>query len=48
MESYHKQTAPVVSYYKKQGILTTIDAAMKPNEVYAQMRKVIKKPVHHQ
>ncbi len=48
MEAYHKQTAPVVSYYKKQGILTTIDAAMKPNEVYLQMRNVIKKPEHKQ
>jgi adenylate kinase len=44
LESYHKYTTPVLEYYRKQGILTTLEASRKPNEVYATMRSLIKRP----
>lgn len=44
LDTYHKQTAPVVNYYKKQGILATLDAALKPTQVYTNMRSFINKP----
>lgn len=32
--TYHKQTAPVVGYYKKAGIWSGVDASQKPNQVW--------------
>jgi len=43
LESYHKSTKPLVGYYQKQGILTTLDASKKSNEVYATMKDIIQK-----
>jgi len=43
LEAYHKYTAPVIAYYKKQGILSTLDASRSTKEVYAAMRSHIKK-----
>lgn len=39
---YHKETAPVVGYYKKKGILKTVDAAPPPKEVYEAVKKIVK------
>lgn len=41
LESYHKSTTPVVSYYQKQGILTTLDASRKSEQVYTRMKEVL-------
>eukprot|EP01135_Chromosphaera_perkinsii_P001581 Nk52_evm51s207 gene=Nk52_evmTU51s207 len=38
LESYHKMTVPLVNYYSKQGILTTIDASKHPHAVWAAVR----------
>jgi len=38
LEGYHKQTAPVVGYYKTKGIHTRVDASLKPDEVFAQIK----------
>ncbi|KAL2155389.1 hypothetical protein VTH82DRAFT_131 [Thermothelomyces myriococcoides] len=34
LATYHKQTAPVVDYYKKTGIWRAVDAAQSPNQVW--------------
>ena len=38
--SYHKQTAPVVDYYKAKSIWTPIDAAQAPNNVWESLLKL--------
>lgn len=35
LQSYHKQTSPLVSYYSKRGIHTRVDAAREPSVVFA-------------
>ncbi|RFU32662.1 hypothetical protein B7463_g3659, partial [Scytalidium lignicola] len=35
--TYHKQTAPVVDYYKKTGIWKGIDASQEPGQVWKQL-----------
>ncbi|KAK3304201.1 adenylate kinase-domain-containing protein [Chaetomium strumarium] len=35
--TYHKQTGPVVDYYKKTGIWKAVDAAQEPNQVWKQL-----------
>jgi len=40
---YHQETEPVVHYYRKQGILATIDANKESNSVYAQIDKIVHK-----
>ncbi|KAF5099487.1 hypothetical protein D0Z00_001619 [Geotrichum galactomycetum] len=41
--TYHAQTAPVVSYYKKTGIWSGVDAAKDPKEVWASILKCFEK-----
>ncbi|ORX56449.1 adenylate kinase [Hesseltinella vesiculosa] len=43
LESYHKQTAPVVEYYKKKGIWFGVDAAQSPKTVWAAINAVFDK-----
>jgi adenylate kinase len=38
--TYHKQTAPVVTYYQKTGIWKPIDASQEPGQVWKSMLKV--------
>jgi len=40
---YHQETMPVVDFYRKQGVLATIDANKEGDDVYAQIQKVIHK-----
>lgn len=35
--TYHKQTEPVVGYYKKTGIWSGVDASKKPDQVWADI-----------
>jgi len=45
LSSYHKQTAPVVDYYKAKGIWHGIDAAQSPNVVWESLVGIFgKKP----
>ena len=37
LETYHSQTAPVVSYYKKTGIWKGVDASREPGEVWKSL-----------
>lgn len=41
--TYHKQTAPVVDYYRKTGIWKSIDAAQEPGQVWKNMLSIIEK-----
>ncbi|CEM35942.1 unnamed protein product [Vitrella brassicaformis CCMP3155] len=41
LETFHSQTVPLVSYYQKQGILHSINAAENPNVVTQEMYKVV-------
>jgi len=41
LDSYHKQTTSVVSYYKTLGLLTTLEAQESPKAVWAQIAKVL-------
>lgn len=43
LDSYHKNTTPVLSYYSKQGILRKLDASQKANTVYNTMKSIIAK-----
>ncbi|KAF0024264.1 hypothetical protein F2P81_023066 [Scophthalmus maximus] len=37
LDSYHRQTAPLVQYYTARGIHTAVDAAQSPNVVFASI-----------
>jgi len=37
LETYHKQTAPVVDYYRNTGIWKAIDASQEPNQVWKSL-----------
>lgn len=39
LDTYHKQTAPVVDYYKKTGIWSGVDASQKPDKVWSAILK---------
>lgn len=41
--TYHKQTAPVVDYYRKAGIWQGIDAAQEPGQVWKKMLTILEK-----
>ena len=38
---YRRETAPVVEYYKKKGILKRVDASGMPEGVYAMVKRVL-------
>lgn len=38
--TYHKQTAPVVEYYRKTGIHSELDASKKPGDVWKDLLNV--------
>ncbi|XP_051519339.1 adenylate kinase 2, mitochondrial-like isoform X3 [Myxocyprinus asiaticus] len=37
LESYHKQTAPLVQYYSSRGLHTAVDASQSPDLVFASI-----------
>ncbi len=39
--AYHKQTAPLVDYYMKEGILKMVDAIGEIDEIYARVKTTI-------
>ncbi|GMM38788.1 adenylate kinase [Saccharomycopsis crataegensis] len=39
LETYHKQTEPIVDYYKKTGIWSGIDASQSPSNVWSSILK---------
>ena len=43
LEAYHKQTAPLVDYYKKRGIHSRIDASETPDVVFNDVLREFEK-----
>ena len=41
LESYHKDTRPLVDYYKGQGLHKCVDAEKKDLEVWAELESVL-------
>jgi adenylate kinase len=41
MDVYKKQTAPLLDYYQKQGLLETIDAMGSPDDVFERIRLAV-------
>jgi len=39
---FHKETTPVMHYYQKQGVLTSVDANKEGDDVYRQIKQIIK------
>ncbi|CAB1437450.1 unnamed protein product [Pleuronectes platessa] len=37
LDSYHRQTVPLVEYYRSRGLHTAVDAAQNPNIVFASI-----------
>lgn len=44
LDTYHKQTSPVVSYYQKTGIWQPVDASQEPGAVWQSMLKIFDGP----
>lgn len=43
LAAYHKQTAPVATYYQKKGILKEVDAAQSAAVVSATLQAIFSK-----
>ncbi|KAK4410775.1 adenylate kinase [Sesamum angolense] len=41
LEAFHKQTEPVIDYYKKKGIVANLPAEKPPQEVTSEVKKVL-------
>lgn len=41
LEGYRKQTAPLLDYYRNQGLLHSIDGSGDPDEIFARVRGVL-------
>ena len=42
LEVYHKETAPLIDYYRKEGLIKDIDGSQGIEAVYADIMKVLK------
>ena len=42
LEVYHKETAPLIDYYRKEGLLEDVDGSQGIDAVYADIMKVLK------
>ena len=43
LKIYHSQTSPLVDYYRRKKILETVDAMRSPDEVFQQIKQVLRK-----
>ena len=41
LEVYHKETAPLIDYYRKEGLLKDVDGAQSIDKVYADILKLL-------
>ncbi|TVR35905.1 MAG: adenylate kinase [Spirochaetaceae bacterium] len=41
LEVYKKQTQPLIAYYSERGLLVDVDSAPAPDEVFAQVLKIL-------
>ena len=40
LDAYHKQTQPVVDYYRRKGVWHGVDASQKPDTVWANLQAI--------
>ncbi len=41
LDGYRRQTAPLLNYYRQQGLLHSIDGSGSPDEIFARVRSVV-------
>ena len=41
LEVYDAQTAPLIDYYKKKGLIRDVDASAKPSDVFELFKKAL-------
>ena len=41
LESYHAQTVPILTHYEPTGVVSRVDANVKPDEVWTSIEKVL-------
>lgn len=44
LSTYHKQTAEVTDYYRKQGIWSPVDASQSQGIVWSSIQAILEKP----
>jgi len=44
LEAFHKNTTPVIKYYRNKGILSSIDASKSCDEVYSSIKAIFAQP----
>lgn len=42
LEAYHAQTAPIIPYYREQGIMAQVDGMAEMDSVFAEIKRVLK------
>jgi adenylate kinase len=42
LETYNRQTAPVLEYYKQSGLLRVVDGTQEPEKIYADLAEIIR------
>jgi adenylate kinase len=42
LQAYHAQTAPIIPYYREQGILVQVDGMAEMDAVYSEIKNVLK------
>jgi len=42
LEAYHAQTAPIIPYYREQGILLQVDGMAEMDDVFSEIKQVLK------
>ena len=47
LATYRKQTAPLIDYYDRQGLLVRIDGSGTPDEVRARLFEQLKAAAEH-
>ena len=41
LEGYHAQTVPILAHYEPTGVVSKVDANVKPDEVWTSIEKVL-------
>ncbi|MBX9693660.1 MAG: nucleoside monophosphate kinase, partial [Cyanobacteria bacterium] len=44
LATYREQTEPLIAYYGKKGLVTTVDGEGEPEEVFENLLKALKVP----
>ena len=44
LKTYNEQTAPLVNFYRERGVLTTLDASHRPDEVFENLTHALRTP----